>query len=125
MGTMRMRAVFPNEDRSLVPGFFARLRVTGSEKYQALLIPDQAVGTDQAQKFVYVINDKDEVEYRPVKLGPISDGLRVVHEGVRPADWVVVEGLMTIRPGSKVTPKKVGIASGNGGTNGPAVTQSN
>jgi len=125
MGTMRMRGVFPNEDRTLMPGFFGRLRVTGSAKYSALLIPDQAVGTDQAQKFVYVVNDKDEIEYRPVKLGPISDGLRVVHEGIKPVDWVVVEGLMTIRPGSKVTPKKAAIVSGSAGTNAPAVTQSN
>ena len=124
-GTMRTRGIFPNEDRSLMPGFFARLRLTGSAKYEALLIPDQAVGTYQAQKFVYVVNDKDEVEYRPVKLGPISDGLRVVREGVRQGDWVVVEGLMTIRPGSKVTPKKAAIASGSAGTNAPAVTQSN
>src|SRR5262249_3313723 len=70
-GTLRARGVFPNPDRSLTPGFFGRLRVTGSGKYQALLIPDRAVSTDQAQKFVYVVNDKDEVEYRPVKLGPI------------------------------------------------------
>lgn len=124
-GTMRIRGVFPNENRSLIPGFFARLRVTGSAKYSALLIPDQAVGTDQAQKFVYVVNDKDEIEYHPVKLGPISNGLRVVHEGIKPGEWVVVEGLMTIRPGSKVTPKKAAIASGSTGTNAPAVTQSN
>lgn len=124
-GTMRTRGVFPNPDRSLMPGFFARLRVTGSGKYQALLIPDQAVGTDQAQKFVYVVNDKDEVEYHAVKLGPIIDGLRVIHEGIQPKDWVVVDGLMTIRPGAKVMAKKAPIANSSGSTNSPAVTQAN
>jgi multidrug efflux system membrane fusion protein len=124
-GTLRARGVFPNGDRSLTPGFFARLRITGSAKYPALLIPDQAVGTDQAQKFVYVINDKDEIEYHPVKLGPIIDGLRVIREGVHTGDWVVVEGLMTIRPGSKVMARKVAIANGNGTTNAPSVTQAN
>ncbi len=101
-GTMRVRGVFPNPapDRLLQPGYFARIRVPGSGKYQALLIPDLAIGTDQGQKFVFVINN-DTVEYRTVKLGPLSDGLRVVREGLHSNDWVIVNGLMSIRPGAK------------------------
>jgi len=124
-GTMRARGVFPNQDRFLTPGFFARLRVTGSAKYQALLVPDQAIGTDQAQKFVYVINQKDEAEYRPVKLGPVVDGLRVLHDGIHAGEWVVVDGLMTVRPGAKVMARKVAIAASNPATNGASVTQAN
>jgi multidrug efflux system membrane fusion protein len=107
-GTLRVRGVFPNPspDRVLQPGYFARVRVPGSGKYRTLLVPDQAVGTDQGQKFLYVINDQDTVEYKMVKLGPIIDGLRVVREGIRSNDWVVVNGLMSVRPGAKVAPKR-------------------
>lgn len=104
-GTLRVRGSFPNPgpDRVLQPGYFARVRVPGSAKYSALLIPDQAIGTDLGQKFVYVIDQKDTVEYRALKLGPIMDGLRVVREGLGSNDWVVVNGLMSIRPGVKVS----------------------
>jgi multidrug efflux system membrane fusion protein len=107
-GTLRVRGVFPNPgpDRALQAGFFARVRVPGSAKYSALLIPDEAVGTDQAQKFVLVVNAQDTLEYKIVKLGPLSDGLRVVREGIQPDDWVVVNGLMTARPGAKVNPTR-------------------
>ena len=103
-GTLHVRGAFPNPgpERILQPGFFARVRVPGSSKYSALLIPDQAVGADLGQKFVFVVNDQDTVEYRPVKLGPTIDGLRVVHEGLEPKDWIVVNGLMSIRQGVKV-----------------------
>jgi len=103
-GTLRVRGIFDNPapGRALQPGFFARVRVPGTAKYSALLIPDQAVGTDQSQKSVFVVNDQDIAEYRVVKLGPLIDGLRVVREGVKPNEWVVVTGLMTLRPGAKV-----------------------
>ncbi|MHB8523468.1 MAG: efflux RND transporter periplasmic adaptor subunit [Limisphaerales bacterium] len=108
-GTLRVRGVFPNPgpDRVLQPGFFARVRVPGSGKYPALLIPDQAVGTDQGQKFVFVVDDRETVGYRPVKLGPVVDGLRVVRAGIHANDWVVVNGLMSIRDGVKVKPTRV------------------
>jgi len=111
-GTLRVRGVFPNPgpDRILQAGFFARVRVPGSGKSQALLIPDQAVGTDQGQKFVFVVNDQDEVEYRTVRLGPFIDGLRVVREGIQSNDWVVVNGLLSIHTGSKVNPKRAPLA---------------
>jgi len=111
-GTLRVRGVFanPGPDRILQAGFFARVRVPGSGKSQALLIPDQAVGTDQGQKFVFVVNDQDEVEYRTVRLGPFIDGLRAVREGIQSNDWVVVNGLLSIHTGSKVNPKRAPLA---------------
>jgi multidrug efflux system membrane fusion protein len=105
-GTLRVRGVFKNPDRVLQPGFFARARVPASAEYSAILIPDSAVGTDQDQKFVYVVNAQDAVEYHIVKLGPIIDGLRVVREGVGSNDWIVVNGLMSVRPGAKVNPTR-------------------
>jgi multidrug efflux system membrane fusion protein len=118
MGTLRVRGVFANPapDRVLQPGYFARVRVPGSSKYEALAIPDEAIGTDQGQKFVYVVNAQDTVEYKTVKLGPIYDGLRVVHEGIQSNDWVVVNGLMSVRPGVKVSATRAVI-----GATAPAV----
>ena len=103
-GTLRVRGLFPNPapDYVLQPGFFARVRVPGSAKYPALLIPDDAVGTDQGQKFVYVVNEQSTAEYKLVKLGPVVDGLRVVRDGLASNDWIIVNGLMTVRPGVKV-----------------------
>ncbi len=103
-GTLRVRGVFsnPEPDYDLQPGFFARVRVPGSGTYSALLIPDEAVGTDQGQKFVYVVNDQNQAEYKLIQLGPVVDGLRVVREGLRSNEWVVVNGLMSLRPGVKV-----------------------
>ena len=104
-GTVLCRSVFPNPERTLGPGFFARVRIPGSGKYPALLIPDRAVGADQSQKFVYVVNGEKKVEFRPVKLGPIIDGLRVVKEGVKPGEQIIVEGLLRVRPGIAVDAK--------------------
>jgi multidrug efflux system membrane fusion protein len=103
-GTLRVRGVFsnPGPDYALQPGFFTRVRVPGSVKHSALLIPDQAVGTDQEKKFVYVVNDQSAVDYKRVDLGPVYDGLRIVRDGLRPDDWVVINGLMNIRAGVKV-----------------------
>jgi RND family efflux transporter MFP subunit len=106
-GTLRCRGVIPNPDHTLGPGFFARLRVPGSGNYPALLLPDRAVSSDQSQKFVYVVNQEKKVEFRPVKIGPIIDGLRVVSSGLRPGEWVIVEGLIRVRPGLVVEAKPV------------------
>jgi membrane fusion protein, multidrug efflux system len=105
-GTMRVRGVFANPDRTLQPGFFARVRVPGSAKYPALLIPDLAVGTDQGQKFVFAVTDTNTVEYKVVELGPMIDGLRVVRQGLGPKDWIIVNGLMSVRPGATVQPSR-------------------
>jgi multidrug efflux system membrane fusion protein len=99
--------VIANPDHTLGPGFFARLRVPGSGNYPALLLPDRAVSSDQSQKFVYVVNQEKKVEFRPVKIGPIIDGLRVVSSGLKPGEWVVVEGLIRVRPGLVVEAKPV------------------
>ena len=104
-GTVRCRGVIANSDHSLGPGFFARLRVPGSGRYPALLLPDRALGSDQSQKFVYVVNAEKKVEFRPVKIGPIIDGLRVVTGGVKPGEQVIVEGLIRVRPGIVVDAK--------------------
>lgn len=110
-GTLRVRGVFPNPDHILQPGFFARIRVPGSAKYPALLIPDEAVGTDQGQKFVFTVNDQNAVEYKIVNLGPLIDGLRVVRDGIAPNDSVIVNGLMSVRPGIKVNASGTAVAS--------------
>lgn len=104
-GTLRARGVFSNADHSLSPGFFGRIRIPGSGKYPALLIPDRAVGSDQSVKFVYVVNAENKVEFRPVKLGPMIDGLRVVKDGLKAGEQVVVEGLLRVRPGVVVDAK--------------------
>ena len=98
-GTLRARGVFPNEDHSLSPGFFGRIRIPGSGKYPALLSPDRALGSDQALKFVYVVNAEKKVEFRPVTIGPMIDGLRVVKTGLKPGESIIVEGLLRVRPG--------------------------
>ncbi|HTI69165.1 MAG TPA: efflux RND transporter periplasmic adaptor subunit [Candidatus Limnocylindria bacterium] len=104
-GTIRARGVFPNADHSLSPGFFGRIRIPGSGKYPALLVPDRALASDQAQKFVYVVGTEKKAEFRPVKAGPMIDGLRVIKEGLKPGEQVIVEGLMRVRPGMQVDAK--------------------
>ena len=103
-GTIRGRAVFRNTDGRLTPGLFVRLRLAGNGVYDGLLIQDRAVGTDLSHKFVYVVSPKNEIEYRPVTLGPIVNGLRVVREGLKAGEPVVVDGLQRIRPGARVQP---------------------
>jgi len=105
-GTMTGRAIFPNANLTLTPGLFARIRLPGSSQYGALLISDEAIGTDQTQRFAFVVIDQDTVEYRKVELGPIIDGLRVIRVGLKPEDWVIVNGVQRVRAGVKVDPRK-------------------
>jgi len=105
-GTMTGRAIFPNPDLTLVPGLFARTRLPGSSRYQALLLPDEAIGSDQSQRFVLVVNDQNTVEYRKVEPGPMIDGLRVIRNGLKPEDWVIVNGVQRVRPGATVDPQQ-------------------
>jgi multidrug efflux pump subunit AcrA (membrane-fusion protein) len=81
------------------PGFFARVRIPGSGEYEAMLVRDSAVGSDQGRTFVYVIGEDGKATQRPVVTGPLEDGLRVVREGLKAEDRVVINGLMAIRPG--------------------------
>jgi RND family efflux transporter MFP subunit len=103
-GTIRGRAVFPNPDLVLTPGMFGRIRVPGSPTYQALLVPDAAIGTEQARKFVLVVGADNVAAAKYVTLGPVVDGnLRVIKDGLKADDRVIVNGLMRVRPGQKVT----------------------
>lgn len=119
-GTLQARAAFSNADERFTPGLFARLRVPGSTPYQALLVADQAIGSDQGQKFVLVVGPEGAVQYRSVKTGPLFEGLRVV-DGVTADDWVIVNGLQRARPGAKVSPQRAPMpARANGPTTMPA-----
>ncbi len=106
-GTIRARAIFDNTDQALVPGMFADIRLGNAEKTQAITIPDRIVSTDQDKKFVYTVDDKNMVAYRPVKLGMTVDGQRVVLEGLNPGERVIVTGLQRLRPGMPVAPQEV------------------
>jgi multidrug efflux system membrane fusion protein len=106
-GTIRVRASFPNKDLALTPGLFARVRLQGSNTYPACLAKDEAIGTDLNQKFVLAVTKTGTLEYRPVKTGPIVEGLRVVSSGLQGGDAIVVNGLQRVRPGMAVTPVKV------------------
>lgn len=101
-GTLRVRAIFPNSDRFLTPGMFAEVRLPGSEPHEAILIPDRAVGTDQSETFVYVVNAENEIERRAVELGELRHGLRIVNRGLDGSERLVVSGLQGIRPGVEV-----------------------
>jgi multidrug efflux system membrane fusion protein len=113
-GTIRNRALMDNHDRAFTPGLFARVMVLGTQTHEAILINDSAVGTDQSVRFVLVVSADNKVAYRPVKLGPVVDGLRVVRNGLSPGESIVVNGLQRVRPGSPVTPQRV--AMGERGT---------
>jgi multidrug efflux system membrane fusion protein len=108
-GTLRARAVLANKAGLFSPGLFGRVRVTGTPTYQALMLPDEAIGTDQTNKYVFVVGTDALVERRNVRLGPLIEGLRVVREGLAGTDWVVTRGLQRARPGLKVDPKRVAI----------------
>jgi RND family efflux transporter MFP subunit len=106
-GTIRMRASFSNTDGRLVPGIFGRLRLAASPEYEALMIPDRAILSDQSHKMVMVVDTDDVVQARRVEPGPLSGGLRVIHKGLQAADRVIVDGLLRARPGARVTPEIV------------------
>lgn len=103
-GTIRGRGVFPNTDGTLLPGYFARVRIPGSGRYDALLVPDDAVLADQNERILYVINNDDVVQPRPVTLGAQFGTLRAIKSGIGPDDRVVINGLMHARPGVAVNP---------------------
>jgi multidrug efflux system membrane fusion protein len=101
-GTIRIRAVVSNKDRRFTPGLYARVKLVGSGQYNATLIQDRAVGTDQDKKFVMVLGADSTVTYRAVKLGRMVNGLRIVQDGIKPGEQIVINGLQRIRTGSKV-----------------------
>lgn len=101
-GSIKARGIFDNEDRLMSPGFFARLRIPGSGAYEAMLVRDAAIGSDQGRPFVYVVGGDGKATARNVVTGPLEDGLRIVREGLKPEDRVVINGLMAVRPGTAV-----------------------
>ncbi len=109
-GTLRVRAIVPNHDLSILPGQFARVRLIGSSPYEALLIPDTAIASDQSRKIVFVVKDDDTVEARPVTLGELDEGLRVIKDGLRANDRVIIDGLQRARVGQKVSPRTTQVA---------------
>jgi RND family efflux transporter MFP subunit len=116
-GTIHARSLFANKDRRFTPGMFARVKLIGSAEYTALLINDSAVGTDQSVKFVLKVGADNKVEYAPVKLGPVIDGLRVVRDGLKAGDVILVKGLQQVRPGMPVTPQLVAMGEPRRGGN--------
>jgi RND family efflux transporter MFP subunit len=110
-GTIRARAVLANKDGRFTPGLFARVQLLGSGEYQAILIDDRAVNTDQSQKYVLLLGADNKVEYRKVKLGRVIDGLRVVREGLKAGDVIVVNGAQRVHPGVAVTPQRVSMGA--------------
>jgi multidrug efflux system membrane fusion protein len=106
-GSVRMRATLANTDRALAPGLFARVQIAGGAPTPQILIVDRAINTDQDRKFVYVVDKDGKAEYRSVKLGPLDDGLRIVREGLKPGEKIVVNGLQRVRPGAPIAAQVV------------------
>ena len=103
-GTLQARAVFPNDNLTIVPGFFARIRIPDRVEKDALLVPERAIGLDQVGRYVYVVGSGDKVERRDIKIGPLVGTMRVVEKGLKKDDRVIVEGILRARPGEKVQP---------------------
>ena len=120
-GTLAVRGVLPNPDRALLPGFFVRVRVPFNEQKDALLVPDVALGSDQAGRYVLVVNGENVVEQRKVLTGPAEGGLRVIESGLKADDRVVTAGLLRAIPGQKVDPqlKKIEAPPASANRTGP------
>jgi len=109
-GTVLARGIFDNTDRVIIPGLFARIRVALDERPDALLVPERALGTDQAGRFLLVVGKDDVVERRAVRVGSQQGELRVIEDNLKPGDLIIVNGLQKARPGLKVSPKREGAA---------------
>jgi len=114
-GTIRSRALLENHDREFTPGLFARIRLLGSSQHDAVLVNDSAIGTDQTVRYVLVLGRDSKVEYRPVELGPVVDGLRVVQTGLAAGETIVVNGLQRVRPGAQVAAQRVAMGEPRNG----------
>lgn len=110
-GTIRGRALLDNTDNLFTPGQFGRIRLLGAGAHEAMLLPDSAIQSDQADKFVLVVDGENTVVYRRVELGPLIDGLRVIRAGLDKGERVVVKGVQRAFPGSKVTPEETSVAA--------------
>jgi multidrug efflux system membrane fusion protein len=111
-GTIRARAVFDNPDGRYTPGLFARIRLIGQDDPDTVLVEDRAVGTDLGRKFVLVVGEGNQLATRFVTPGPEIDGLRVIREGLKPGDVIVVNGLQHVKPGAIVAPTRIAMNPG-------------
>jgi RND family efflux transporter MFP subunit len=109
-GTMRGRAVFDNKDMSLTPGLFGRIRLVGSGTYKGVLVPDEAIGSDQDRRVVFIVGPDNTVVMKPVRPGPRIDGYRVIRDGLTGEETIVINGLMRVRAGAKITPQPTTLA---------------
>jgi multidrug efflux system membrane fusion protein len=114
-GTIGVHGTLPNPGCLLLPGMFARVRVPFGKPRQALMVPAEAVGTDQGRHFVWVVNDRNVVDRREVRLGPAEDGMRVIEAGLHPEEWVVTAGATRLRPGDRVEPRRAPTRGSRGG----------
>jgi RND family efflux transporter MFP subunit len=105
-GTLKIRAVFPNENEALSPGLHAKIRMPLGKPYKALAVPERAIGTRQGMKYVFVVNNKNVVVERPVTLGLLQDRMRVITKGVEPGDRVIVTGIQRVRAEVTVEPRE-------------------
>ena len=119
-GTIRARAVLENKNGQFTPGLFARVQLLVSGEYSAILIEDRAVNTDQNQKYVLLLGANNQIEYRQVKLGRVIEGLRIVREGLKPGDVIVVNGAQRVHPGVTVSPQRVTMGAAGTGSAAPA-----
>ena len=121
-GTMRGRAVFENADMSLLPGLFGRMRLPLTQSYQAVLVPDEALGTDQDRRIVYVVGPDNKAQPRVVRPGPRAEGLRVIRDGLKGDETIIVSGLARVQPGAAIQPRQTELAQGTSPAAGNART---
>jgi RND family efflux transporter MFP subunit len=110
-GTLKVRAQFPNTDRTLMPGLFVRVRLALGTRPNTLLVPVRALGQNQNQNYVYILDEKKAAQYRPISVGAEQDGLVVVEKGLAPTDTVVIDGTLRVRPGVQADPKPADLSS--------------
>jgi RND family efflux transporter MFP subunit len=104
-GTIRLRAIFDNKDLFLTPGLFGRVTIGASDPYRGILLPDEAIGSDQDRRVVYVVGENNVVSLKSVRIGPRIDGYRVIRDGLTGNETLVVNGLVRVRPGAPITPQ--------------------
>jgi RND family efflux transporter MFP subunit len=127
-GTVQIRCVLANPTTLLTPGLFTLTRIPASGRYQALLIPDAAVNTDQNERYLLIVGAHDVVQQRPVKLGALFGNLRSITSGLKPGERVIVNGMLSAMPGAKVEPREVpvpteSLAASEGNATGPPIAQ--
>jgi RND family efflux transporter MFP subunit len=121
-GTLQVRGLFDNKERALIPGLFVRVRVPVGHDDKALLVRNDAIGTNQQGSYVLVLGKDDTVEQRPVKTGQREGELRVIESGLDAADWVVIGGIQQAVPGNKVSPEKIDMKAAATSAAGTATT---